>query len=539
LNLTFCTLAGNTVNSAGGAVYNLAYGNTIVANGSTPAGSAQTATAAITDSILSNTSGGVDLVNNSVNGKNTNTATVTLVDNNVVQTSSGAIGGTTALTGDPGLAALASNGGPTRTMAIPASNSSSAYQAGTSVSGVTTDQRGYTRPTAKPSLGAFDPQATAAVAPTISVTDASGVYNGNPFSASATAVGTDGKTPVNGNFTFTYYIGTDTSGTSLGSTAPVNAGTYTVVATFTSTDSNYTSGGTAQTTFTISPAPLSASGINISATAGAPFSGALATFTNADPVGNAASYTAVINWGDGGSSIGVISGSGNTLTVSGSHTYATKGKETIQVTIGHKLGDTTTATIEDAANVRSLGQSVHRGQTATIDFWDSSMGQALLDSFNAGLSSTALSAWLATSFPNLFGAGAGANNLTGNTNAEVAAFFQSQFALTGAQVEAEVLATALNIYATTLSLGGTAGQVYGFKVSTVGLGAASVNVGGDGAAFGVAKRTTLNVYQLLLAVNQQTVNGVLYNGNSLLQQQAVQVFDTLNNRGQRFVSHGF
>jgi hypothetical protein len=46
-------------------------------------------------------------------------------------------------------------GGPTPTMAIP--KSSPATGAGTSVSGVTTDQRGYTRPAHTPSLGAYDP----------------------------------------------------------------------------------------------------------------------------------------------------------------------------------------------------------------------------------------------------------------------------------------------------------------------------------------------------------------------------------------------
>jgi hypothetical protein len=58
---------------------------------------------------------------------------------------------------------LANNGGPTQTMAID-SNSSASEQA-VPVTGVSTDQRGYTRPTGippspPPSLGAFDPNAT-------------------------------------------------------------------------------------------------------------------------------------------------------------------------------------------------------------------------------------------------------------------------------------------------------------------------------------------------------------------------------------------
>jgi len=87
-----------------------------------------------------------------------------------------------------------------------------------------------------------------AAMPTLNATDASGTYNGNPFSASATAAGIGGST-VSGSFTYAYYAGSSATGTS-SSTAPSNAGTYTAVASFTSSDPNY-SNGSAQTTFTI------------------------------------------------------------------------------------------------------------------------------------------------------------------------------------------------------------------------------------------------------------------------------------------------
>src|SRR5262249_32889959 len=138
---------------------------------------------------------------------------------------------------------------------------------------------------------------------------------------------------------------------------------------------------------------------------------------------------------------------------------------------------------------------------------------------------------LSATFPNLYGASAGANNLTGRSNAQVAAFYLTQFALQGPKVEAQVLATALNVYATTSSLGGSAGAAYGFTVSAAGLGARTYSVGGDGAAFGVTNSTTLNVYQLLQAVNKQAVNGVLYNGDAALRQQATDLFDALNQAG--------
>ncbi len=91
-----------------------------------------------------------------------------------------------------------------------------------------------------------------AVTPTVAAVDAGGTYDGNPFPASATATGAGGSS-VNGTFAFTYYVGTIASGTG-SSTAPINAGTYTVVADFTSTDPAYTNAQSQPVTFTISPA---------------------------------------------------------------------------------------------------------------------------------------------------------------------------------------------------------------------------------------------------------------------------------------------
>jgi hypothetical protein len=275
---------------------------------------------------------------------------------------------------------------------------------------------------------------------------------------------------------------------------------------------------------------LAASGVNVSATAGAPFSGPVATFTN-PLAGTAGSYTATIDWGDGSTSAGVITANGATLTVSGSHTYADPVNEVVHVTIGNVYGYTTTATATATAAVTSLGQGVPQGQTGGIGFWHNSYGQALITSFNGGSTSTALAQWLAATFPNLYGAGAGANNLTGMTNAQVASFYLSQFSLSGPKAEAQVLATALNVYATTSSLGGNAGAAYGFTVSATGLGARLYNVGSDGAAFGVANNTTLNVYQFLQAVNKKAVNGVLYGGDQALRQQCAALLDALNNAG--------
>src|SRR5207249_4160895 len=76
-------------------------------------------------------------------------------------------------------------------------------------------------------------------------------------------------------------------------------------------------------TLTVTPAPLTATGINFQAIAGAPFSGTVATFQNADPFGGITSYTAIITWGNGNSSAGTITDQGGGIfAVSGSNTYA-------------------------------------------------------------------------------------------------------------------------------------------------------------------------------------------------------------------------
>lgn len=72
-------------------------------------------------------------------------------------------------------------------------------------------------------------------APAVSIAS-SYVYNGGPQTANAVAYGVDGITPVSGSFSLTY------NGSN---TAPTNAGTYAVIATFTSADPNYTNASAA------------------------------------------------------------------------------------------------------------------------------------------------------------------------------------------------------------------------------------------------------------------------------------------------------
>jgi hypothetical protein len=80
--------------------------------------------------------------------------------------------------------------------------------------------------------------------PSVTVSAGPFTYNGNPQAVSATAVGTDGVTPVAGSFAFTYAGST---------TPPTAAGSYAVSATFTSADPSYAN-ATVTTTETINPA---------------------------------------------------------------------------------------------------------------------------------------------------------------------------------------------------------------------------------------------------------------------------------------------
>jgi hypothetical protein len=111
-------------------------------------------------------------------------------------------------------------------------------------------------------------------------------------------------------------------------------------------------------------------------------------------------------------------------------------------------------------------------------------------------------------------------------------FYRSLFDNAWPRGGAQMMATALNIYATTQGLGGSAALVDGFHVTTTGLGARSFNLGADGAPFGVPNGTTLTVIQILSAANQQAVNGVPWPGNEVLRRQAHQVFARINEAGE-------
>ena len=102
-------------------------------------------------------------------------------------------------------------------------------------------------------------------------------------------------------------------------------------------------------------APLTIRVAAILAGEGTAFNGVVATFTDtgvAEPPGD---YTATIKWGDGTTSPGTVSpASGNSLNVSGSHTYLSAGTDTV------------TVTVVDDGNTSTPGSTASGSSTATV-----------------------------------------------------------------------------------------------------------------------------------------------------------------------------
>jgi hypothetical protein len=179
-----------------------------------------------------------------------------------------------------------------------------------------------------------------------------------------------------------------------------------------------------------------------------------------------------------------------------------------------------------------------KGMTATIGFWQNKNGQALLNGLNGGPNAKNLGNWLASNFPNLWGANAGVNNLAGKTNAQVAAFYLTKFNVKGMKLDAQMMSVAFATYVTNSALaGGTMAGKYGFIVNTLGTANATISVGSSGAAFGVANNTTLTVWQILKAADQLSAGGSgstqfdPYNGNAGLRNLANAVFTAINEGG--------
>jgi uncharacterized repeat protein (TIGR01451 family) len=194
-------------------------------------------------------------------------------------------------------------------------------------------------------------------------------------------------------------------------------------------------------------------------------------------------------------------------------------------TITTVLGSAANSTGNNFAELLN-GGCVTDGDTATIGFWHNQNGQCLIRSFNGGSSATSLGNWLATQFPNLY------SSLAGDTNSQVASTFLTLFNQTGPKTAAQVLGTALAVYASNSTLaGGNMAASCGFNVSATGVtDNATYNVGSQLSQWG-GPQGTVTIIQLLDFVNAQSSNGNLANGRSSLLSAINTIFSNINQAG--------
>jgi len=132
--------------------------------------------------------------------------------------------------------------------------------------------------------------------------------------------------------------------------------------------------------------PISATGgRTFSGNAPATVSGALATFTDPQTSDTASQFSATVNWGDGTSTPGTITGGNGSFTVTGSHTYTTGGSFAAGVTI-QQVGDAfNSAVANDTAAINASPSPVITGAPSVTG----PNGAAFLGSVNPnGLATT-------------------------------------------------------------------------------------------------------------------------------------------------------
>ena len=87
-------------------------------------------------------------------------------------------------------------------------------------------------------------------------------------------------------------------------------------------------------TATVADAALTAGAVSVTGlTEGQAYSGAVTTFSDANPSAAAGDFNAAIDWGNGDRSAGTITGYGGTFTVSGGTTYYAAGSFPVAVTV--------------------------------------------------------------------------------------------------------------------------------------------------------------------------------------------------------------
>lgn len=147
---------------------------------------------------------------------------------------------------------------------------------------------------------------------------------------------------------------------------------------------------TANSTATITAAPVASTAVAVVAEEATTFTGPVVTFTQDGGSVPASSFSASIEWGDGASSTGTVTAAGGGYVVSGSHLYAEDGSYPITVVVDNLDGSPTTidttATIVEAPLVGTglpfTGMEV---TNATMPVATFTAGQEPVSSFTASI----------------------------------------------------------------------------------------------------------------------------------------------------------
>jgi hypothetical protein len=155
----------------------------------------------------------------------------------------------------------------------------------------------------------------------------------------------------------------------VGSHIYTEAGTYSVTVSI-----NDSGGGFAQTTLNerVKDGALSGSAVSFGAVRGQLFSGFVANFSDADPLGELHDFSSRIRWGDGTSSLATVTvNSSGGFSIKGSHKYSTAGTFTFSVVIadvdGARLTVNGTATV---SGPMSAASSIWDSQLADLSWMD-------------------------------------------------------------------------------------------------------------------------------------------------------------------------
>jgi hypothetical protein len=128
----------------------------------------------------------------------------------------------------------------------------------------------------------------------------------------------------------------------------------------------------------VADAPLIVSGLALSTNAGVPFSGVVASFSDADPGAVAGDFSATINWGDGTTTTATAANGGiaangfGAFSILGTHTYSQANSYAIHITVtdagGSSAVATSTAAVASVTSQIALAgpAGVSAGQSFTI-----------------------------------------------------------------------------------------------------------------------------------------------------------------------------